>query len=324
MGKKESDPKVIDVQPTEEQEHIDPEPQTQITEITPTVDHMDRVILAASKLEEYGKARNSVMNFIIKQSYPGDWVSHSMESVPKLDRSANLGSAGCERIANLLGIYELNWKRPVKEWSENRLHYTYLTEADFEFAGRRIHVMSRVGTRDTFWRVEYKWDDRQKKKLRVVKPLEDVREDYIEKASFRGCRKEGIRTLLGLRNVPLSKLAELGFNTEQVRYASFKTSQKTSDESGKVIGAQKSDGLNEYTLQVTDIGQEKQGKKGPFYVISDVGGDRFYLHAGSGSKRLGLLRGALLGDEKIVVRFKTVQNYKNIVEVVDGSGVTGD
>lgn len=319
-----------DVPTTEEPEIIDTEGQTVISDITPSMHHMDATILIASKLEEFGKARNAIMNFIIRQSYPGDWISHSMESVNKLDRSANLGAAGCERIANLLGIKELNWKAPKKEWSDNRLHFTYLTEADFEFAGRRIHVVHRVGTRDKFWRTEYVWDanatgkdGRKGAKVKKVTPLEDVREDYIEKASFRGARKEGVRTLMGLRNVPLLKLSELGFNIELVHYASFKDSKKEKQpESGKVIGAKAEDGSNEYMLSVKNISEQMVSKKNgkPYYIILDIGGDKFYLHADENSDRLKTLQGAAFGDYKVKIKYREHQGFKSIDEVLSVEG----
>lgn len=302
----------------EEAEIIEPEGQSLVSDVTPTMDHMDAVILAASKLEEYGKARNAIMNFIIKQSYPGDWISHSLESVNKLDRNANLGASGCERIANLLGIKELNWKKPVKEWTDNRLHFTYVTEADFEFAGRRIHVIHRVGTRDTFWTTEYEWKNEGGKNFKVkkVKPMADVREDYIEKASFRGARKEGIRTLMGLRNVPLRKLAELGFDIEQVHYASFKSDKKIENkESGKIIGAQANDGMNEYTLNIKEISEQRQGKKGPFYWINDVSGDKFLLSGDEKSDKLKALQAAAFAEAKIKIRYEKSGDFKYIREV---------
>jgi hypothetical protein len=307
-----------DIPTSEEPEIIEAEGKTLITDVTPTFAHMDAVIMAASRLEEFGKARTAIMNFIIKQSYPGDWISHSMESVNKMDRSANLGAAGCERIANLLGIQEMNWKKPVKEWSENRLHFTYVTEADFSFAGRTIHVIHRVGTRDTFWTTEYEWkqEDGRNAKKKIAKPMNDIREDYIEKASFRGARKEGVRTLLGLRNVPLAKLHELGFNIEEVRYASFKSDKKIEHkESGKIIGAQAGDGLKEYTINVKEISEQRQGKKGPFYWITDVSGDKFLLSGDETSDKLKLLRAAEFAGAKVKIKYAESGDFKYIREV---------
>lgn len=312
-----------DIPTKEDPEIIEPEGQSVIIAPAPTMDHMDAVILAASKIEEYGKARNAIMNFIIKQSYPGDWISHSKESVNKLDRSANLGAAGCERIANLLGIKELNWKQPVKEWSDNKLHYTYMTEADFEFAGRRIHVIHRVGTRDTFWTTEYEWKKEGDRNVKVkkVKPMADVREDYIEKASFRGARKEGVRTLMGLRNVPLKKLADLGFNIEEVHYASFRSDKKiTQDESGKVIGARAGDGKHEYTLTVKEISEKRAGKKGPYFIILDISGDKFYLHADENSDRLKSLQAAAFAESPVKIKYREDNNFKSIDEVLTVEG----
>lgn len=312
-----------DVPTAEEVEVIEPEGHSLVTDITPTMSHMDAVILAASKLEEYGKARNAIMNFIIKQSYPGDWISHSLESVNKMDRNANLGAAGCERIANLLGIKELNWKKPTKEWSDNKLHFTYVTEADFEFAGRRIHVVHRVGTRDTFWTTEYEWKqvDGKNTKVKKVKPMADVREDYIEKASFRGARKEGVRTLMGLRNVPLAKLHELGFNIEQVHYASFKSDKKIkNEESGKIIGARVQDGKSEYMLSIKEISDMRQGKKGPYFIVIDTSEDKFYLHADDKSERLKTLQAAAFGEYKVKIKYREDNGFKTIDEVLTVEG----
>lgn len=302
----------------EEPEILEAEGTTIATDITPTMSHMDAVILAASKLEEFGKARQAILNFIIRQSYPGDWISHSLESVNKLDRTANLGAAGCERIANLLGVQEHNWKKPVKEWSENRAHFTYVTEADFEFAGRRIHIIHRVGTRDTFWTTEYEWIKERDRNVKVkkVKQMSDVREDYIEKASFRGARKEGVRTLMGLRNVPLRKLQELGFDVEQVHYASFRADRKIEQkESGQIIGARAGDGLRDYTLNIKDISEQREGKKGPFFWVTDASGDKFILNGDDKTDKFKALQAAAFAGAKIKIRYEQSGDYRRINEV---------
>ena len=66
-------------------------------------DYMEVTVDVAKHLAEYEKAIDTIMNFIIRRCYAGDFVSHDKESTPLEDRTVNLIGAAAERIARDLG-----------------------------------------------------------------------------------------------------------------------------------------------------------------------------------------------------------------------------
>lgn len=204
-------------------------------------DGMDAVIAVAEKMEAFSKAMDTIINAIIKRAYPGDFVCHAKESDPEEKKKANIGAAAAERIATFLGIQERGWTTGVKEWSDDHKHYTYIYEADFGFKGRWVHAIGRAGTRDKFFGfANGSW-----------KALEDVQEDHIRTAAFRGCRKEGVRLLLGLRAIPVKKLIQLGYNANEINYASFESRGKTLDT--KNVSVDTTSGATEKTITILEI-----------------------------------------------------------------------
>lgn len=204
-------------------------------------DGMDAVIAVAEKMDAYTKAMDTIINAIIKRAYPGDFVCHAQENDPEEKKKANIGAAAAERIATFLGIQERNWTMGVKEWSDDHKHFTYIYEADFGFKNRWVHAIGRAGTRDKFFGfAKGAW-----------KALEDVQEDHIRTAAFRGCRKEGVRLLLGLRSIPVKKLIQLGYNAAEINYAGFESRGKTLGDTAKAVDAKT--GMAEKVITVAEI-----------------------------------------------------------------------
>ena len=221
----------------------DHETTAAVTIIEPpqTGDQMDAVIAISKRIDEYASAHDRIVGAVVKRSYPGDWVVHKKDSDKDEDQKANMGAAAAERMAAFVGINEANWTVGVKEWSDDKKHYTWTYEADFTFGKRTIHVISRVGTRDKFFgKISGGW-----------KPLEDVQEDDIKKAAFRACRKEGVRTLLGLRNVPIAKLKDLGFDIAKVNFVGFQGATKALAADQKQVNAES--GLIERTILIKEM-----------------------------------------------------------------------
>lgn len=186
-------------------------------------DAMDRVIESAEKLDRYHAAMQKMRSLVVKNSYPGDWVSHSRKSDPVHLRKANITGAGAERIACFLGFQERNWKESGKIWSEDRKHYSYRFEADFSLGGRVVHAYGEASTQNKFYSfANGEW-----------KPIEDVREDYIRKAAMRECRKEGIRAWLGLRAVPLTILQKEGMDLNVVNFVNFEGAEGAMNQEDK-------------------------------------------------------------------------------------------
>jgi len=208
-------------------------------EVADQTDIFDEVIAAANKLEAYAKAQDQILNIIVKRTFAGDWVSHSKETLSENERTANLGAAGAERIANFLGVQESNWKEYPKEWSEDHKHYSYAYSADFSFRGITRHAEGRAGTRDQFFS--------------VGKAMEDINEDDIRVAAFRECFKKGLTRLFGLRNIPLSKLKALGYDIALVKKVEYADKGKQVAPEDRKAG---SDGLIEKTIVVAKATRE--------------------------------------------------------------------
>lgn len=283
-----------------------------------TIDGMDAVIAVAEKMPAFSKAMDVIINAIIKRSYPGDWVVHAKETDPEEKKKANIGAAAAERIAVFLGIQEKSWTKGVKEWSDDRRHYTWIFEADFGFKNRWVHAIGKAGTRDKFYSVV---DGK-------MKPLEDIQEDHIKTNAFRAARKEGVRLLLGLRSIPVSKLIELGYDKTQIRYASFADKGKQLDESAKTVN--KETGLAEREIVPMEIvPTEKASTDGKTtyrrLAIRDTDMTIWTMWSEPGGKgrREAILKDALSMKEKVKVSFKTEQ-YRGAdqytIEKVNGIG----
>lgn len=279
---KDDKPEVIDAP---DLEVMQPEEETREMTLNDD-DSMDRVIEVAAKIEAYAKAMDSILNVIIKRSYEGDWVCHAKQDDPPEKKKANLGAAAAERIAQFLGIQERNWTHGIKEWSEDKQHYTWVYEADFGFKGRWVHAVGKAGTRDKFFGFAHKeW-----------KPLSEVQEDHIKTAAFRACRKEGVRTLFGLRSIPLAKLGLLGYDLTKIAYAGFE--EKGKELSGAALQAG-SDGLTWRTIQIVKMvrvdgfskdkaGKPDQSKPWTRWDIFDAEGVKFGMF-GTGKRTAKLL-----------------------------------
>jgi len=182
-------------------------------------DQMEVIVDVAKHLVDYETALNSIMNFIIKRTYAGDWVSHDKKDTPVEERTVNMVGAAAERIARDLGIQELNRTPTIKIMDEKHSgHYQYRCEADFSFRGRTVHAMGIASTLNPF----------HSKAYGEMKKPEDIREEYVMREAWRDCTKQGVKGLFGLRKIPLLKLKELGYDISKVKYVNFQSSEKSS------------------------------------------------------------------------------------------------
>lgn len=279
-------------------------------EVVDQTDIFDEVIAAANKLEAYAKAQDQILNIIVKRTFAGDWVCHSKEGVPEAERTANLGAAGAERIANFLGVQEANWKEYPKEWSEDHKHYSYAYTADFSFHGITRHAEGRAGTRDKFFS--------------GGKAMEDINEDDIRVAAFRECFKKGLTRLFGLRNIPLTKLKSLGYDISLVKMVDYADKGKQIKRDELKTG---SSGLVEKAIQVVKLekfeGVNKTTNK-PWvrFDLTDKEGVKYTVFAAGDSKRIHILAEHEEDQNPVKIGFKVVpfngrESYQ--VEWVEGA-----
>lgn len=276
-----------------------------------TAHHMDGIIAMAAKIESFAKAMDTITGQIIKRAYDNDWVCHDRSDVPVSDRKANIGAAAAERIAAFLGITERNWKAR-KEVAEDGQSYTWIHEAELTLGNRTIRVMGQAGTRDKF----FGYADR------AWKPLDEVKESDIRTASLRACRKEGVRTLLGLRNIPITRLQALGLNIEKIKQVNFQTKLSAEDKAS----APAAGGLIQKTIipmELVPKDGETNGKKWCRWTIKDQGRVEYGMFSPREGKRIAALLEAAGQAQPIKVGIK-ITTYKNQdqYEIVQVEGVT--
>jgi len=262
------------------------------------MDNVDMVVQIADRIEKYAAAMDTILRTIVKRAYVGDIVVHRDSKKPDDDQRANFGAAAAERIAAFVGIQEKNWKGPVKEWSDDHKHYTYLYEADFGFGNRWIHSIGKAGTRDKFFG----------KSKEGWKPLAEVQEDHIRTAAFRACRKEGVRQILGLRNIPVGKLQEMGFDVSRITSVDFESGSRKLDTST----AEKTEsGTLKKKILVKSLemktGVTPAGKEWTRWDVYDRDNVKYAVFAPANSKRVQTLMEAKARDTEVEIEVKVKQ-----------------
>lgn len=261
-------------------------------------DHISKVIALSEKIDAYAKAVDTIQNAIIKRAFEGDFISHARENATDSEKKANIGAAAAERIARFLGIQESNWSKGEKQWSDDQKHYTWVYEADFGFQGRWVHAIGRASTQDKFFGYAN----------REWKPLADIKEGDIKQAAFRSCRKEGVRTLLGLRNIPILKLKELGYDVTKIANAGF--TQKLSD-TEKATASQAGSVDREVTIKSAECVSKKNKEVKDYFIwqVEDDKGIRYSFFGPPTSKRGAILMDAV--DTKAPVKLSIQVNNVN-------------
>lgn len=156
-------------------------------------DNLKHLEVVAGGIERFVEAQQKIQKVILRLAKPGDWVIFG--------ETACLSGPGTERIAAALGISFGDFKSDKKEGQDkNGKYYTWETTCKAKFGGREIEAVGQCGTRNKFFgRVKGSW-----------RQIDDIDEPNIKMASRRNAMKEGVRLLLGLRNIPIPELQSAG------------------------------------------------------------------------------------------------------------------
>lgn len=180
--------------------------------------HLDYV---AGNIDRFVAAKQKIWTAILKLAKDGDWVvfeSEDKNSPTGKRASVCLSGAGADRIASSIGISFSNWKEK-KETGEDKkgAFYRYWFEADCSWGGRTVKVMGRAGSRDKFFGMAYG----------QLKEISDIDESNIKMAAFHNCLKEGVKIILGLRNIPISDFEKAGIKLNYARRFAFAGRKET-------------------------------------------------------------------------------------------------
>lgn len=274
-------------------------------------DQMEIVVDVAEHLAKYEKALDTIMNFIVRRTYAGDWVSHDREGTPLEERTVNMIGAAAERIARDLGIQEKGRTNPVKHFEEKHPgHYYYECEGDFTFRGRTVHAIGRAGTLNPFYSKRGGGD----------RNPEDIREEYIIRDAYRDCTKQGIKGLFGLRKIPILKLKELGYDISKVKYVNFKEGgqggKPDAAATARPQGVETTEDANEWFSIVVAKMVPKKSKNGKdFYSIQDSEGAWMTLWGNATSDGVKLLLQSMTAKTAVNVLIVREGQFATIREV---------
>ncbi|RLF46899.1 MAG: hypothetical protein DRN20_06660 [Thermoplasmata archaeon] len=142
-----------------------------------------------------------VYNLLVKCTYPKDWVAFPNGVV-------ELSSAGAERLAKHFSISmsDVKWEKREFE-DEIGKGYEYIYTGYACWKGRKIFVQGIYSTREKLLGYTKKdgW-----------KTIEQIKESDIQTAAYRRFVSNAIRSLLGLRRMPLEVFENMGWKVKPV------------------------------------------------------------------------------------------------------------
>lgn len=244
-------------------------------------DKLNALIEFAERADKLGTALDNIRKFVLKRALPGDWVQHG--------DNLNLTGPGAERVLMSLGLTGqikvslTGWKYWKDTGTDkNGEWFVWWYEADAEIGGLRIEkVQGRAGSRDKFFGFEHgKWKD-----------LADVKEADIRMAARRGVMKEVVKVALGLRSIPASSAAELGFDTSKIKKVEY-----GGGGGGGSKEPQKPAAKPDEPVKIKHVGQRKfKGKddeEKTVFVVEDERGAKYETYSESIAKNAKMFQTA--------------------------------
>lgn len=160
------------------------------------------IISVAENAEKRLDALQKVKRVALKTTNSHDWV----------DEGGNpyLQASGAEKIGRVFGI---SWRvsEPTKENLDGG-HYIYTYTGEFALWGAVITAVGTRSSRDGFFK-KYKYAGDQ----RVELPASEIDAGDVKKSAYSNLLANGIKRLLGLRNLTYADLAQYaGINKENI------------------------------------------------------------------------------------------------------------
>ena len=149
-----------------------------------------------------------------------DWVI--------IDGTPYLQESGSQAIAGPMGV-SIGEPKFVKEWAEDGKGKYYIYTCTAEMKSRTFNKsMGAVGictSRDKFFAV----------KGGELKDIEDVDERNIKMKAYTNMSNNGIKRILGMRNIEISELVRAGINVDKVEKVDHKLGGKKTEASAKAV-----------------------------------------------------------------------------------------
>lgn len=174
--------------------------------------NIDVIIARAEKQVEVLK---KVLKIAVSRTNNDDWLDQ--QGKPYLTAS------GAEKLMPLFGISLENatYDRKLYQDEEGN-YYIYQYKGKFSWTGGSIEAIGACSSRDKF----FAYDSATKS----FKPLAQVDETNIMKASYSNMMMNGITRLLGIRNLTWEQLSEFGVTKDKAQRVSYGGAGKTSND----------------------------------------------------------------------------------------------
>jgi len=215
-------------------------------------DRINALIHLAERSEVLGKALDTLRAFVLKRALPGDWVKFAQEGG---DAYLEMGSAGADRIAAVLGISFTGWSSEKVLGSDDYgAKFDWWYRCNVHFQGRTIEgIEGRCGSRDKFFGFSHgTWKD-----------LKDVRETDIRTAARRNAMKEGVKVMLGIRRLPMQDAIKMGLPADVIKGHTFANKADHGGTQAAAAGAAAgSGGGSAGTMEATEVVVDVTNKTG--------------------------------------------------------------
>ena len=147
--------------------------------------------------ERTQKKDEKLLEVVAAAAWSGDWTEYE-------DGAAGLSAPGAERLLKHFPISFDRWLWEREEWKDGMgLAFAWTYRAYVKHGKSQIMAEGRYGNRDPFWRETNDAD-----------PKHD--EADVKAGARHLCVADGIKSILGLRKVPVEKLISAGLEREKI------------------------------------------------------------------------------------------------------------
>jgi len=179
-------------------------------------------------------------------------------------------ASGSQKVGRVFGV---SWRsdEPVYE-SEEGGHFSYTYTGEFGLAGATITAIGTRSSKDKFFtKYDYSQKDENGKALKVALPPSEIDKGDVKKSAYTNWMQNGIKAILGMKNVSWDDLASAGITKEQVSRVDFKKGGKKEEE----IHSEGALTVNFIPSDVKKTGgkNEKTGKSWTKFIIKGPDGD---------------------------------------------------
>ena len=197
-----------------------------------------------------------------------DWYLWGSADKPK----PRMNDGAAAKLLSFSGISERRVGEPRKVTSDDAKRYYVFYESEFTSPlGGTILAIGSCASDDPFVAAYKEFNQETKKYDRKLKPAEEVSYDDVVKAARANCLVNGVSALMGLKNVEVEELREMGVPVDKIESVSFEKTKWTMPPSGRAalrsVGAtddqiETCKSQSDYQQLLTQLQAAKRASKG--------------------------------------------------------------